>query len=114
MNNASSNIEDDEDVREYRAALVQSSELVRKQLRVAGIATGALLTCMFLTFLFLDVGPFHSHWNPYGEIVLTLTLAALIAALYYDLLAWGAWNISRTIRKELKEFLEDRFGVTSQ
>ena len=114
MNSTSDQIENDEDAREYRAEITQFSKRVRRQFKLAAIATASLLVCMFLTYLFLDVGPFHSQWNPYGKIALTLTLAAWIAALYYDVLAWGAWSISRQSKREFKEFLEDRFGVTDK
>ena len=102
----------DKDVREYHADIAKSSKRLRKQLKLAGIATGSLLICAFATYLFLDVGPFHKEWQPYGEIPLFLTLGALMAALYYDLLAWGAWSIRRGIKKDLKELLEDRFGIS--
>jgi len=114
VNSAPDRIENDKDVREYRAEIAQFSKRVQRQFKLAAIATASLLVCMFLTYLFLNVGPFHSHWYPYGKIALALTLAALIVALHYDVLAWAAWSISRQSKKEFKEFLEDRFGVTDK
>ena len=99
MNNGAEQIENDKDVRDYRAALANSSNRIRKQFRLALTATSTFILFSFLTYLFLDVGPFHSHWDPYGKTVLALALGSLIAALYFDLLAWGAWSISHSMKK---------------
>ena len=114
MNSVSARIEKDEDVREYRAALANSSDRIRKQFRLALFATAAFIFCVFLSYLFLDVGPFHSHWDPFGKISLALALGSLFGAVYFDGLAWSAWSVSRSMKKEYKEFLEDRFGVTDK
>jgi hypothetical protein len=107
-------IETDPDVADYRLVIDRSSKRTQRQLKFGIIATSIFLAGVLLTYLFLDIGPFHSHWEPFGKIALIFTFAAMLAALYYDLLAWTAWNMSRSSKRELEELIEDRFGATDK
>ncbi|MDE1161547.1 MAG: hypothetical protein PW792_06320 [Acidobacteriaceae bacterium] len=110
MTSKATQLENDEDVLDYRIAIDDASKQVTKQARLALIATSSLLAACFLTYLFLEGSPLHRYWHPLGQIVLAVNLATMNAALYYDLLAWGSWSIRRSLKKEFNEFREDRFG----
>jgi hypothetical protein len=101
----------DPDVHEYRELLEVSSSRLQRQMRAAYVIGGFAL-CAVLTFLFTDKGPWHTFWSPFGAIADVLSMIALLPAVYTGAMAYVAWKLQKDAKREFREFLEDRYGVS--
>ncbi|MDR3792423.1 MAG: hypothetical protein P4L03_03490 [Terracidiphilus sp.] len=72
-----------------------------KKRALAAIAA-SVLGCASVS-LFLSGGMLHRWWDSVGTVVLWITYVLLMAALYFGIMWWAAWNTFRKIDKDCSE-----------
>jgi hypothetical protein len=111
VNNGIGEIENDADVQEFQELLVSAATRIRKKARTAGISVLFFAASVGMVILISTKGPFHSYWPYCGKIAVYLSLVAMMATGMTVGFLWSEWSVSRMIRKDFNELLEDRYGV---
>ncbi|HEY6445894.1 MAG TPA: hypothetical protein VIY53_05495 [Acidobacteriaceae bacterium] len=84
---------------EIAAVLENARGRLRLWARRTANATAALLLNCVAVWLFLDVGPWHAYWQPFGQVFLLLGMALLLVFVYCLSLWMAAWFLLRDLKK---------------
>jgi hypothetical protein len=86
-----------------RAEIAEVLENARERLRLWGRRTQHALFMFILgcgaVWLFLDIGPWHAHWRPFGMVFLLIAMALLLVFASCLGLWMSAWFVVRELKK---------------
>ena len=108
-------IENDPDVAEHKAAIRENATRLRKVLRQAGLALLFLFACIAANVPFAAGFPLHylTKTVPFFDGVdYVITMGFFLYAVYRCALIWAAWSVAHDQRKFAADLLEVRYDLT--
>jgi hypothetical protein len=104
----------DADLQDFELAIERGGLRVRRTARLAGWSLAFFILATTVMLSLTNIGPFHVYWARFGLFALLLDGISLVASIYSLPLLWAAWSIRRATQRDLKELIDDRYGVVEK